>query len=71
MEYYVNTCLGGIVKLENPKAIKQLDQFKDLKVDQEIKIKLSHVIYVRVAEAKENKVTIKVFLKSGKERFKC
>ena len=63
MEYYVNSCLGGIAKLENDKAIKQLDEIKSFEVGQEIKINLSTVIYVKVEEVVANKVTIKTILK--------
>lgn len=68
MEYYVHTCLGGIVKLENDKAIKQLDKIKSFEVGQEIKIKLTRIIYVRAEEATKDKVTIKVILRPSEEK---
>lgn len=68
MEYYVHTCLDGIVKLENDKAIKQLDKIKRFEVGQEIAINLSTTIYVKAEEVTDDKVTIKTILKPRKEK---
>lgn len=62
MKYYLNECCGGITEIENPETIKQLNQFKDLKVDQELTINLTHPIYAKVEEATKDKVIIKVIL---------